>query len=199
MFSVAAEDSVFIGDGDIGSIRMFDSQGVRLETTVEVASNIGEGWIIFNPDSPILIVTPKGSINLYENSILITGDLISNNPSLYLVKGKATFNTYDMEGGTLSVSTPVSLFKLKGDGEMFVISDDVEESVTVFKGEGTSYNSITKAKRTVGVFQKLGMQESLARPKPIASGYYLTYATYPDLMLAKHLISDMATPKMEIP
>jgi len=199
MFSVAAEDSVFIGDGDIGSIRMFDSQGVRLETTVEVASNIGEGWIIFNPDSPILIVTPKGSINLYENSILITGDLISNNPSLYLVKGKATFNTYDMEGGTLSVSTPVSLFKLKGDGEMFVISDDVEESVTVFKGEGTSYNSITKAKRTVGVFQKLGMQESLARPKPIASGYYLTYATYPDLMLAKQLISDMATPKIEIP
>ena len=199
MFSVAAEDSVFIGDGDIGGIRMFDSQGVRLETTSEVASNIGEGWIIYNPDSPILIITPKGSINLYEDSILITGDLISNNPSLYLVKGKATFNTYDLEGGTLSVSTPVSLFKLKDEGEMFVITDDVEESVTVFKGEGTSYNSITGATRTVGVFQKLGMQESLAKPKPIASGYYLTYATYPDLMLAKQLISDMATPKSKIP
>ena len=199
MFSVTAEDSVFIGDGDIGSIRMFDSQGVRLETTVEVASNIGEGWIIHNPTSPILIITPKGSINLYEDSILITGDLISNNPSLYLVKGKATFTTFAMGDGILSVSTPVSLFKLKNNGEMFVITDDVEESVTVFKGEATSYNSLTRATRTIETFQKLGMQESKAKPKSIASGYYLTYATYPDLMLAKQLISDMATSKLETP
>ncbi|MBI9094665.1 MAG: hypothetical protein JEY71_07270 [Sphaerochaeta sp.] len=197
--SVAAEDSVFIGDGDIGSIRMYDSQGVALEATVEVASNIGEGWIIYNPDSPILIITPKGSINLYEDSILITGDLISNNPSLYLVKGKATFNTYDMKGGTLSVATPVSLFKLTDDGEMLVITDDVEESATVFKGEATSYNSITRATRTIGKFQKLRMQESQAKPKPVAAGYYLTYATYPDLMLAKQLISEMATEKIETP
>ena len=197
--SVAAEDSVFIGDGDIGSIRMFDSQGVALDTTVEVASNIGEGWIIHNPDSPILIITPKGSISLYEDSILITGDLINKNPSLYLVKGKATFNTHDMEGGTLSVSTPVSLFKLTGDGEMFVITDDVEESVTVFEGKATSYNSITRATRTIEAFQKLGMQESQAKAKPIATGYYLTYATYPDLMLAKQLISEMATEKIETP
>lgn len=112
LLPVAAEDSVFIGDGDIASIRMFDSQGVALDATVEVASNIGEGWIIYNPDSPILIITPKGSISLYEESILITGDLIGNNPSLYLVQGKATFNTYDMRGGTLSVSTPVSLSNL---------------------------------------------------------------------------------------
>ncbi|MGB4406561.1 MAG: hypothetical protein WBI82_06860 [Sphaerochaeta sp.] len=197
--SIAAEDSVFIGDGDIGSIRMFDSQGVALDTTVEVASNIGEGWIILNPDSPILIITPKGSINLYEDSILITGDLISNNPSLYLVKGKATFNTYDMEGGTLSVATPVSLFKLTGDGEMLVITDDVEESATIFKGKATSYNSITRVTRTIGAFQKLGMQESQAKPKPVAAGYYLTYATYPDLMLAKQLISEMAKEKIEAP
>ena len=192
MVPLAAEDSVFIGDGDIGSIRMYDSQGVPLDATVEVASNIGEGWIIYNPYSPILIITPKGSINLYEDSILVTGDLISDNPSLYLVKGKATFNTYDMGGGTLQVSTPVSLFKLTGDGEMFVITDDSEESVTVFSGEATSYNSITRATRTIGTFHKLGMHEGRAKAKPIATGYYLTYATYPDLMLAKQLLSDMA-------
>lgn len=199
MSSVAAADSVFIGDGDIGGIRMYDSQGVALEATVEVASNIGEGWILHNPDSPILIITPKGSINLYEDSILITGDLISNDPSLYLVKGKATFSTYDMEGGSLSISTPVSLFTLKGDGEIFVITDDIEESATVFKGVGTSYNSITGVTRTISAFQKLGMHESLAKAKPIASGYYLTYATYPDLMLAKQLLSEMATEQVDTP
>lgn len=194
LFPIAAEDSVFIGDGDIGGIRLFDSQGTRLESTAEVASNIGQGWIIHNPDTPILIITPKGSINLYEDSILITGDLISRNPSLYLVKGKATFTTYDMEGGTLSVATPVSLFKLTGDGEMFVITDDNEESVTSFSGEVTSFNSITKATKHIASFQKLLMQESLATAKQIPAGYYLTYATYPDLMLAKQLISEMAKP-----
>ncbi|HKM05789.1 MAG TPA: hypothetical protein VJ869_02265, partial [Sphaerochaeta sp.] len=86
-----------------------------------------------------------------------------------------------------------------GDGEMFVITDDVEESATVFKGEVTSYNSITHATRGIPTFQKLFMHESTANPKPIASGYYLTYATYPNLMLAKQLISEMATTKTEIP
>ncbi|MDY0290296.1 MAG: hypothetical protein RBR15_15825 [Sphaerochaeta sp.] len=194
MVPLAAQDSVFIGDGDIGGIRIFDSQGVALDATEEVASNIGQGWVIYNPDSPILIVTPKGTINLFEDSILITGDLISDNPTLYLVKGKATFNTYDMGRGTLSVSTPVSLFKLTGDGEMFVITDDAEESVTVFKGSATSYNSITRATRTIETFQKLGMHEGQAKPRPIQTGYYLTYATYPDLMLAKQLLNEMATP-----
>ena len=199
MFSVAAEDSIYIGDGDIGGIRIYDSQGTRLNTTTDIASKIGQGWIIQNQHAPILIITPKGSINLYEDSILITGDLISDSPSLYLVKGKAVFNTYDMNGGTLSVSTPASLFQLTGDGEMFVITDDVEESATVFKGEVTSYNSITHVTRTIPIFQKLFMHESPANPKPIANGYYLTYATYPNLMLAKQLISDMATKKTETP
>lgn len=195
MVPLAAQDSVFIGDGDIGGIHIFDSQGVALDATQEVASNIGQGWVINNPDSPILIVTPKGTINLYEDSILVTGDLISDNPSLYLVKGKATFNTYDMGAGTLSVSTPVSLFKLTGDGEMFVITDDTEESVTVFKGEATSYNSITRATRTIETFKKLGMHEGQAKAKAIQTGYYLTYATYPNLMLAKQLLNEMVTPE----
>lgn len=199
LFSLNAQESVFIGDGDIGSIRLFDSQGTSLAVTDEVTSDIGEGWIIYNQDSPILIITPKGSISLYEDSILITGNLMSYDPSLYLVKGKATFTTENMQGGSLTVSTPVSLFTLSGDGEMFVISSDNEESVTSFKGEVTSYNALTGATKVVDDFQKLGMQDSRNKPKQVAPGYYLTYASYPNIMLAKQLISDLATAHMEFP
>ncbi|MFA6785258.1 MAG: hypothetical protein WCR13_10215, partial [Sphaerochaeta sp.] len=101
---VSADDSVFIGDGDIGGILLYDSQGNKLDSSVEVVSNIGEGWIIYTPDTPILIITPKGTINLYEQSILVTGDLLSNSPELYLVKGKATFNTFEDFTGSLSIS-----------------------------------------------------------------------------------------------
>ena len=192
--TLSADDSVFIGDGDIGGILLYDSQGNKLESSVEVASNIGEGWIIHTPDTPILIITPKGTINLYEQSILVTGDLLSDDPQLYLVSGKATFNTFDDFTGTLSVSTPVSLFKLSGAGEMFVITTDEEESVTSFKGKISALNAISRAKTSINTFEKLYMQEKSPTAKAIDTGYYLTYATYPDLMMAKQIVSEMSKP-----
>ena len=191
---VSADDSVFIGDGDIGGILLYDSQGNKLDSSVEVVSNIGEGWIIYTPDTPILIITPKGTINLYEQSILVTGDLLSNSPELYLVKGKATFNTFEDFTGSLSISTPVSLFKLSGEGEMLVITTDDEESVTSFKGKVSAFNAISKAKTTINTFEKLFMHEKMPKTKAIDTGYYLSYATYPDLMMAKQMVSEMAKP-----
>ncbi|WP_319755443.1 hypothetical protein [uncultured Sphaerochaeta sp.] len=187
-----AEDEVFIGDGDIAALHVYDSQGNRIEATSEQAQNIAEGWIIHNPDTPILLVTPRGTINVFEDSLLVTGDLVGNNPDLYLVSGKATFNTYDMEDGFLTVTTPVSRFTLHGDGEMLVITTDEEESVTTFTGRVESYNALTGAKREVNTFEKLFMQERMARLKFIEAGYYLTYATYPDMMLAKQIMQELS-------
>lgn len=166
-----AEDEVFIGDGDIAALNLYDSQGNPLEATSEQAQNIAEGWIIHNPDTPpILLVTPRGTINVFEDSLLVTGDLVGSNPDLYLVSGKATFNTYDMEGGYLTVTTPVSRFVLHGNGEMLVITTEEEESVTTFTGKVESYNSLTGAKREVKTFEKLFMQERMAQLKFIEAG-----------------------------
>ncbi len=189
-----ADDSVFIGDGDIGALKLFDSQGNRLDSTSENASKIGVGWIIQNPDTPILIITPRGTINVYEDSLLITGSLSSQTSDLYLVSGKATFNTNAMEHGVLTVSTPVSRHRLEGDGEMLVITTEDEESVTAFSGKVSSYNALTGFTRTIRPFDKLFMQEQSARPEPIEIGYYLTYATYPDMMLAKQIVQDLSKP-----
>ena len=189
-----ADDSVFIGDGDISALKLYDNQGNLLDATSENASQIGEGWIIQNPDTPILIITPRGTINVYEGSLLVTGSLSSKESDLYLVSGKATFNTYEMEGGVLTVTTPVSRHRIKGEGEMLVITSDSEESVTSFAGTVESYNALTGFTRTIRPFDKLFMQEESARPQPIEIGYYLTYATYPDMMLARQIMQDLSSP-----
>lgn len=189
-----ADDSVFIGDGDISALKLYDSQGNRLDATSENASKIGEGWIIQNPDTPILIITPRGTINVYEGSLLVTGNLTSKQSDIYLVSGKATFNTYDMNSGVLTVSTPVSRHRLEGDGEMLVITSENEESVTAFTGTVSSYNSLTGFTRTIRPFDKLFMQEQSARPQQIEIGYYLTYATYPDMMLARQIVQELSKP-----
>lgn len=189
-----ADDSVFIGDGDISALKLYDSQGNRLDATSENASKIGEGWIIQNPDTPILIITPRGTINVYEGSLLVTGNLTSKQSDIYLVSGKATFNTYDMNSGVLTVSTPVSRHRLEGDGEMLVITSGNEESVTAFTGTVSSYNSLTGFTRTIRPFDKLFMQEQSARPQQIEIGYYLTYATYPDMMLARQIVQELSKP-----
>jgi len=189
-----ADESVFIGDGDISALKLYDSQGNPLDATSENASQIGEGWIIQNPDTPILIITPRGTINVYEGSLLVTGNLSSKNSDLYLVSGKATFNTYAMEGGVLTVTTPVSRHRLEGDGEMLVITTEGEESVTSFTGTVESFNALTGFTRTIRPFDKLFMQEESARPQPIEIGYYLTYATYPDMMLARQIVQNLSAP-----
>lgn len=189
-----ADESVFIGDGDISALKLYDSQGNPLDATSENASQIGEGWIIQNPDTPILIITPRGTINVYEGSLLVTGNLSSKNSDLYLVSGKATFNTYEMEGGVLTVTTPVSRHRLEGDGEMLVITTEGEESVTSFTGTVESFNALTGFTRTIRPFDKLFMQEVSARPQPIEIGYYLTYATYPDMMLARQIVQNLSAP-----
>lgn len=192
--NLVADDSVFIGDGDISSLKLYDSQGNALELTEEVISQIGEGWIISNPNTPLLLVTPRGTINVYENSLLVTGNLVGMHAELYLVSGKATFNTYPLEGSTLTVTTPVSKYVLEGEGEMLVITTDDEESVTSFTGEVESYNGLTRVKRPVRTFEKLEMSERTARAQRIEAGYYLTYATYPDMMLARQLVQQAAEP-----
>ena len=192
LLPLSASDIVSIGEGDVGSFRLYDSQGNKMEVTETVASQIGEGWIINNPETPILIVTPVGTINLYEDAILVTGDLSLANPRLYLVQGKATFSTNESYEGTLVVSTPVSQFKLQGKGEIFIISTDEEESVTSFGGTVTASNGISHAKTLVKPFGKLHMNDPLRSVNEIQDGYYLTYATYPDLMLAKQMVSNLS-------
>ncbi len=188
---LAADDAVYIGDGDIAAIQLYDSQGNRLEATSEQASEVDEGWIINNPDSPVLLVTPRGTIYIYENSLIVTGDLSNLNSELYLVKGRATFNTFNMEGGSLTIYTPVSRFTLIGNGEMLVLSTDDEESVTSFTATVDAYNSLTGKRRRLSPFQKLVMSDRTGRLVPIETGYYLTYATYPDITLARTLREDL--------
>jgi len=188
---LAADDAVYIGDGDIAAIQLYDSQGNRLEATSEQASEVDEGWIINNPDSPVLLVTPRGTIYIYENSLIVTGDLSKLNSELYLVKGRATFNTFNMEGGSLTIYTPVSRFTLIGNGEMLVLSTDDEESVTSFTATVDAYNSLTGKRRRLSPFQKLVMSDRTGRLVPIETGYYLTYATYPDITLARTLREDL--------
>jgi hypothetical protein len=189
---LSANDLLTIGAGDIGSFRLYDSQGNKMEVTEEVTSQIGEGWIINNPETPILIETPQGIVNLFENAILIIGDVSTSNPQLYLVQGKATFHTNDSFKDTLVVSTPVSQFKLQGKGEILVITTDTEESVTSFGGMVIASNGISHAKTLVKPFGKLFMNDPNRLVSEIQDGYYLTYATYPDLMLAKQLVSDIS-------
>jgi hypothetical protein len=192
LIPLSANDLLTIGAGDIGSFRLYDSQGNKREVTEEVTSQIGEGWIINNPETPILIETPQGIVNLFENAILIIGDVSSSNPQLYLVQGKATFHTNDTFKDTLVVSTPVSQFKLQGKGEILVITTDTEESVTSFGGNVIASNGISHAKTLVKPFGKLFMNDPHRLVSQIQDGYYLTYATYPDLMLAKQLVSDFS-------
>ncbi|AEV27998.1 hypothetical protein SpiGrapes_0134 [Sphaerochaeta pleomorpha str. Grapes] len=192
LLPLSASDLFTIGDGDVGSFRLYDSQGNKREVTETVVSQIGEGWIINNPETPILIETPVGTINLFEDAILVTGDLSLESPRLYLVRGKATFSTNEAFEGSLIIATPVSQFKLQGKGEIFVISTDDEESVTSFGGTVTASNGISHATTLVKPFGKLRMNDPLHSVNEIQDGYYLTYATYPDLMLAKQLVSDIS-------
>ncbi len=183
-FGLAADDSVFIGDGDVGSLKLYDQNGQPLDATMEAAGDIGEGWIISNPGSDVLIVTPVGTVNLYQDSIAITTALSRDDIVITLVRGKATFRATGLDGGSLTVETPASRYTLTESGEIFVVSSDNEESVTVFSGTIDSYNLITGQSSTIKTFEKLHMQDMSRASQEVESGYYLTYGILPTVASA---------------
>ncbi len=178
-FGLAADNSVFIGDGDVGSLKLYDRNGRPLDATMEEASEIGEGWILHNPESDLLIVTPVGTVNLYQDSLAITTELGARDIEITLVRGKGTFTATGLLGGSLTVSTPASRYTLRDEGELYVVTSDTEESVTVFSGTVESYNLITQQRSTINNFEKLYMQDMSRTGETIQRGYFLTYATYP--------------------
>ena len=182
---LAADNSVFIGDGDVGSVRLYDRNGRPIDATLEDASDIGEGWIISNPDSDLLIVTPVGTVNIYQGSLAVTTSLATRDIEISLIRGKATFKATNLFGGSLTVSTPASRYTLRQTGEVFVVTSDTEESVTVFSGSVNSYNIITQKSSTIRPFEKLFMQNMSRMSEAVQSGYYLTYATYPEIAIAR--------------
>ena len=182
---LAADNSVFIGDGDVGSLKLYDRNGRPIDATLEDASDIGEGWIISNPDSDLLIVTPVGTVNIYQGSLAVTTSLATRDIEISLIRGKATFKATNLFGGSLTVSTPASRYTLRQTGEVFIVTSDSEESVTVFSGSVNSYNIITQKSTTIRPFEKLYMQNMSRMSEAVQSGYYLTYATYPEIAIAR--------------
>lgn len=196
---LAADSAVFIGDGDVGSVKLYDRTGRPLDATVEDVGDIGEGWIVSTPESDLLIVTPVGTVNLYQGSIAITAALSSRDIEIALIRGKATFKATDLLGGSLTVSTPASRYTLREAGEVYVVTSDNEESVTVFSGRVNSYNLITKRSATILPFEKLYMQDMSRTSEPIQSGYYYTYATFPEVSVARLSSEERVATTLPVP
>ncbi|HOE84034.1 MAG TPA: hypothetical protein PLK91_02340, partial [Sphaerochaeta sp.] len=200
-FGLAADNSVFIGDGDVGSLKLYDRNGRPLDATMEDASEIGEGWILHNPGSDLLIVTPVGTANLYQDSLAITTELGARDIEITLVRGKGTFRATGLLGGSLTISTPASRYTLRDEGELFVVTSDTEESVTVFSGTVESYNLITRKSSTIDSFEKLYMQNMSRTSETIQRGYFLTYGTYPTAPATERVVTPTVpvTAKAEAP
>lgn len=199
-FTLWADDSIFITDGDIGSLNLYDSQGNRLDAALAGAGEIEEGWILHNPGSDLTLVTPLGSVILYEDSIILTTRLHPQSIELYLVSGKATFNTTIVPGGSLTVITPASHYRTTEASEFFVITSSDEESITSFSGTVESYNVITGRASVIKPFEKLPMQRESGLSDQIQSGYYMTWATLPTAELAQEqLVRAVAERAVRIP
>lgn len=124
-------------------LKLYDAQGKEMPLTDQVAGMVGNGWIITSGDKKIIITTPVGTVILESDTTLVTGTLVTDTPSLYLVDGSASFRTEEDFAGTLTVSTPVTQFQAKGPAGFLIASTKTEESVSVWQGDIRVVNGIT--------------------------------------------------------
>jgi len=156
--SLLFADGVFtISNSDL---KLFNTQGKQMELTEDVASNVSKGWIIRTSDKPVIVTTPIGSVKLEANSLLVTGNLDMDLPSLYLVDGEASFSTDNDFTGLLTVSTPVSSYILSGDSQVYLATSSDEECLVVFKGNAKATNILSGRQFIVPALNKLDMQVS---------------------------------------
>jgi len=159
-------------------LKLYDASGKEMALSDASANSMSNGWIITTDREPVMVSTPVGTIKLESGSTLVTGDLNTESPSLYLVDGTASLATEPSFTGTLTLSTTVTKYTIGKDTKVIVESTESNEKVTVIQGSVSALDGITFRKTDVAAMKRYDfptntMEEVTAENTPDLSSYQI--------------------------
>ncbi|MFA7371336.1 MAG: hypothetical protein WCY78_05350 [Sphaerochaetaceae bacterium] len=163
-------------DGDSDYL-VFNEKGVFVEPSSEPVA-LREGWMILAGQEPVVLQGPQVTILLQREAILAINSVHVERPSFYLVAGSASFLTPPLFLGSIEVSTPVGLYRMRGNGEMFV-SSDFSELIFSLGGKIQVLNSITRESTELQSFTYLNLADPQLKAKEISRETYQTMSINP--------------------
>ncbi|MFA7559522.1 MAG: hypothetical protein WCY61_02215 [Sphaerochaeta sp.] len=164
--SVFAQEYVRVVDGELSSLRLFDPNGRAIDLEDFDLDSIQLGTIIVTGDSPLLLETSRGDINLHGDSILILDELTSWDTTLLLIDGAISAKT---TSGELSIITPATLYELSSPGEVYVVSTATDERAVSFDVPLKATNLITYKATTIDPNYELELATPRLQTRKLAS------------------------------
>lgn len=164
--SVFAQEYVRVVDGELSSLRLFEPNGNPIALEDLDLDSIQLGTIIVTGDSPLLLETSRGDINLHGDSILILDELTSWDTTLLLIDGAISAKT---TSGELSIITPATLYELSSPGEVYVVSTATDERAVSFDVPLKATNLITYKATTIDPNYELELATPRLQTRKLAS------------------------------
>lgn len=126
--------------GEVGDAKIYDNN----YKIVENPSQISTGYVVQTAENGIAFANDSFIIQVEPNSLVQIMSL-GGTPEIYLLDGKAAAASTK----SFRVRTTVTYYSAEANSEIYVISDEAEESAFVSAGSASATNLITGKKTTV--------------------------------------------------
>ena len=139
---MADTPALTLSEGNIDDVELFAPDGSPLDVLSDITES---GFIIRTAGGTEAFSSPFGDIYLSGDSVLAVTGYTTDDPTLYLVYGKA--NVVLKENLPLSFYTPTTRTLISGEGEYAFISTDAEEAFMNFSSTPAEAYDAMRARR----------------------------------------------------
>ena len=164
---MAASPALTLYEGNIDNVELFAPDG----STLDVLSDIdASGFVIVSEGDEEVFSSPFGKLYLTGDTILAVTGFTSEDPSLYLISGRA--NVVLESDMRLSFYTPTTRTTIEGEGEYAFVSTDAEESFMNYSDfPAVSYDAMRAVEKEVAPMHELRYAQASVTEATQASYY----------------------------
>lgn len=157
--SLFAQTSIALNAGSVNNIFFYDQNGVLIRDIDSSRISFDKTLIIKSGNYKAVFTYKYGKIILSENTIIAI-EFSQSNFKFYLIDGNVNISANQSASNKVTISTPVTEYKLDPNSDISVYSNKEKESFALNLGTAIVYNSITGKKYRVHENNKMNLNSS---------------------------------------
>ncbi|MDD4083301.1 MAG: hypothetical protein PHD05_07975, partial [Sphaerochaetaceae bacterium] len=163
--SIFASQSLEFKSIDFKLIKLYDENGVRIDTDKSKLYNFEDGWIIKTEGTEIELACDTYDIKASKNTILTVISSDPLNTSVFVVKGAVTINTKELST-PINVSTSSTSYTITSNSNISLLSSTNNEVAYCTVGRIIASNQLTNQKTDLRSNTMVNFKDFGLVPKP---------------------------------
>ena len=163
--SIFGSQSLDFKSIDLKIIKLYDENGVRIDTNKSKLYNFEDGWILKTEGSEVELSSQTYEIKALKNTILTIISTDPLNTSIFVVKGSVTVNTKELSS-PINISTSSTSYTVTSNSNISILSSENNEVAYCTMGRIIASNQLTNQKTDIRSNTMVNFKDFGLVPKP---------------------------------